>query len=184
LNPQIDITIRGIEEELYRQMATIAAREKKNIGVVINEAMRVFLTQSSSSALEAEYLQILNKIEEIDGMALAGAPGASVLIQEYKERLQTIKERMQQRETEEEEEENIPKISTIGEVKLTKSDLEQLGRIIIENCQKVRLEADVDPETLKSTIGHIMHVHTIEIPKHLYPLILTKARDCQAIARY
>ena len=184
MNPQIDITIRGIDEELYRQMAAIAARDKRNVGALINEAMRAYLTQTSSDALEAEYLRTLDKIQEIDGMALAGAPGATVLMGEYKERLQKIKERMQQRKTEEKVEEGTPKISMIGEVKLNKSDLEQLGRIIIENCQKVRLENDVDPDTLKSTIDSIMHVQTLEVPKHLYPLILIKARDCQAIVRY
>jgi len=38
---------------------------------------------------------MLDRIEEIDGMALAGAPGGTILMQEYKERLQKIEGQMQ-----------------------------------------------------------------------------------------
>jgi len=184
MNGFIDITIRGIDEELYRQIAALAATRKETVGTVINEAMHTYLTETSTSALEAEYRNILDKIQEIDGMALAGAPGATILMQEYKERLQQIKDKLRGRKIEEEEKESTNKISMIDEVKLTKSDLEQLGRIIIENGEKVRLEEDVDQEALKDRIERISRVQTLEIPKELYPLILLKVRDCQAIVKY
>jgi len=79
--------------------------------------MHVYLTQGSSSALESEYMKVLDNIREIDGMALAGAPRAQILVQEYKERLQMIKERMQKRKIEESKKEDTSKISMIGEVK-------------------------------------------------------------------
>lgn len=77
----------------------------------------MYLTQGSSSALESEYMKVLDNIREIDGMALAGAPRAQILVQEYKERLQMIKERMQKRKIEESKKEDTSKISMIGEVK-------------------------------------------------------------------
>ena len=178
----VDTTIRGVDEELYRQVAAIAARHKKNVGAVINEAMSAYLRQSSSLALEDEWSRIVEKIQEIDGMALAGAPGAVTLLQEYKERLQKVKEKMKQMTSEEKA--DIPRISLVGEVKLKKSDLEQLGRIVIENCGKVRLEEDVDRGALENNIERIVRVHTLEIPKGLYPFILLKARECEAIVRY
>ena len=181
LSRKVDMTIRGIDEELYRQIAAIAAKEKKNVGNVVNEAMSIYLAQSSASALEAEWSNIVRKIQEIDGMALAGSPGATMLLQEYKERLQRVKEQMQQLA---EEEVDIPRISSLGEVVLSKSDLKQLGRVVIENCQKVRLEDDVDQENLKTHIERISRVKTLEIPKKLHPFILLKVRDCEAIVRY
>jgi hypothetical protein len=176
-----DITIRGIEDSLYRQISSIAAREKKTIGTIINEALTSYLHNVSFFAIEKEYFRILDKIAELDMLAISGGPGANMLIEEYKDHVRKLKNKMQRLES---LEEDTPKISMINKVMLGKSDLQQLDKIIIENCEKVILGKDVDQETFKNTVIRIAHVQTLEIPKILYPLILVKTKDCGSIIPY
>lgn len=46
----VDTTVRGLDEEVYRQMKARAALEGKTIGQAFNEAIRAWLAQSGALA--------------------------------------------------------------------------------------------------------------------------------------
>jgi len=79
----------------------------------------------------------------------------------------------------------VVRIGDLEELELSKEDIETFGkRVVLENIEDLKLAPDVDINTVNKYIEVIQDVETVEVPKSIYMLILTKQRNCQTITKY
>jgi len=100
-----DITIKGLEETTYLEIKAEAVRRAKNVGELINEAMRLWLNQNVLDRLTEQKYRILGKLEKIEKemkMAKAYSTEAYERIkQEYLDDLEAIKQKIEEVESRE-----------------------------------------------------------------------------------
>jgi hypothetical protein len=79
----------------------------------------------------------------------------------------------------------VARIGDLDKLELSKEDLETLGkRIVLENIEDLKLSPEVDIDTVNKYIEVIRNVETLEVPKSIYMVILTKQKDCETITKY
>lgn len=100
-----DITIKGLEESTYLEIKAEAVRRGKNVGELINEAMKLWLNQHIMDRLTEQKYRILGKLEKIEKemkMAKAYSNEAYQRIkQEYLHDLEVIKQKIEKVELKE-----------------------------------------------------------------------------------
>ena len=64
-------------------------------------------------------------------------------------------------------------------------DLESLDKkIVLEDIDHLKLGPDIDRETVNRYIEVIKDVDELIVPRSIFMLILTKARDCEEVSKY
>jgi len=79
----------------------------------------------------------------------------------------------------------ITRIGGIDSLEISKEDLESLDRkIVLEDIDHLKLGPDIDRETVNRYIEVIKDVDELTVPKSIFMLILTKAKDCEEVSKY
>ena len=151
-----DVTIRGLDADVYNRVAEIARRSGKTVGEIVNEALRFFvdLTEGLTLGMESLMRDVESALKgagkAVEGAAKSVLPGAAV-------------------------------ISGIDRVRITKEDFEQFGkRVIFQDIE--RLELDVDKETFEKYVVLIRSCEEVVVPKGLSKLlVLSRCRDVDRV---
>lgn len=98
-----DITIKGLEEGTYLEIKAEAVRRGRNVGDVVNEAMRLWLNQNVLDRLTEQKYRILGRLEKLEKemkMAKAYSDEAYQRIkQEYLHDLEVAKQKIEEVES-------------------------------------------------------------------------------------
>ena len=88
------IPIRNLSRSLYSRIREMAESIGVTVGEIMNEAMSFYLKKHDVATLEKEKERILRKIEEIGKSDYAEPEIRELLLKEYREMLNEVKERL------------------------------------------------------------------------------------------
>ncbi len=143
-----DITIRGINSDLYDKAAEIARRTGKTIGDVINESLKLFL--DLTEGLRTSLQPIVNGAKEAGKMLEASMSTLAPVMVAGLDELEISKEDLEQ----------------FGK------------RVIFSDIKKLYFADDVDSETLEKYVAMIRDCDEVRVPKGVSKLlVLSRCRD-------
>ncbi len=138
-------TIRGLDPELYERFARTARDLGTSVGELMNEAMRVLLS-----------LIVVGKEFGKAGTTLLRAP-----VEAAKNVISKVKD--------------FEVISNIGELTVSKNDLEALEKpVLFVNIRRLIFEDDVSWELIDAKIKGVKLVDEVILPKHIPKLSFAK----------
>lgn len=86
------------------------------------------------------------------------------------------------------EREDIAVIDHLGEIEISKEDLESLAKlnkkVVISHCKQVTFSKDVDVETFDKYVKMVNNCSQVKVPKPLYFIALAKLQKCERIEKY
>ncbi len=143
-----DITIRGINSDLYDRAAEVARRTGKTIGDVINESLKLFL--DLTEGLRTSLQPIVNGARQAGKVIETSLSSlAPVMITGLNE-LEVSKEDLEQ----------------FGK------------RVIFSDIKRLYFTDDVDSDTLEKYVAMIRDCEEVRVPKGISKLlVLSKCRD-------
>ena len=143
-----DITIRGINSDLYDRAAEIARRTGKTIGEVINESLALFL--DLTEGLRMGIQPIIEGAKEAGKSLEAGISATVPVMIGTLEELEITKADLEQFER----------------------------RVIFSNIERLVFADDVDAETFEKYVALIRDCGEVRVPKGISKLLLlSRCRD-------
>ncbi len=155
------ISIRGMDENLYRRISAMARELGVNVGLIVNQALKTYLSLPPEKryAHRKEILRAAVKfpVEFASGVLESNGMSDSKSIV----------------------------ISEIGSLTVSKSDLENSDKkISFINIKRLEFEEDVDEELFNSKVKSIVYCDELVIPRSLWKLaILSKCRRIEKIVK-
>jgi len=154
------LTVRGIDPEVYERFTKVASELGTNVGELMNEAMKIFLSLVEIGEEKGE--KVGKQVGKV-GAKLISAPlkVAGSVIEGAK---------------------NFDIITGVSELEITKMDLESIEKpVLFINIHKLVFEDDVTWDVLNSKVRSIKIVDEVVIPKHIPKLLL--AKKCMMVKR-
>ncbi len=143
-----DITIRGINSDLYDKAAEVARRTGKTIGDIVNESLKLFL--DLTEGLRTNLQPIVSGAKEASRMIEAGISTLAPVMITGLDELEVSKEDLEQ----------------FGK------------RVIFSDIDKLYFTDDVDSETLEKYVAMIRNCEEVRVPKNISKLlVLSRCRD-------
>lgn len=150
--PKKVYSIRGLDEEVYREFTATARQLGKTIGEALSEAMKLYMIVAKG--LGEGLQEAMNKLKRAADELRTGMKEALPLIIDGIEELEIGK----------------GDIEAVGK------------RIVIRNVNRVLIKDDVDPETFSKYIVEISNVEELIAPRTIPKLLLlSKCRRVRRI---
>lgn len=150
-----DVTIRGVNPELYNSVAELSRRLGISIGEAINEAMKLFLDARSGLITSIGPL--------LEGMRTAGKSIGEGLSNLTPVPISDVEEMELSKED----------FEKFGR------------RVLITNVRKLILSQDVDEKTIEKYVAVIRNCEEVSFPKGLSKLLaLSKCRNVKKVSFY
>ncbi len=147
-----DVTIRGVNSDLYDKAAEVARRTGKTIGDVINEALKLFLDMTEG--LRTSLQPIVDGAKEAGKILGASMSSLAPAMISSLDELEISK----------------------GDLEQFRK------KIIFSDIKKLYFTDDVDSETLEKYVAMIRNCEEVRVPKSISKLlVLSRCRDIEKL---